>query len=42
MFKRNVFELSKPVIFAFVGYLAVLAVLALAFPKEAQAERISA
>ena len=40
MFKRNVFELSKPVIFAFVGYLAVLAALALAFPKEAQAERI--
>ena len=40
MFKRNIFELSKPVIFAFVGYLAVLAALALVFPKEAQAERI--
>ena len=40
MFKRTVFDLSKPIIFAFIGYLAVLAILALAFPKEAQAERI--
>lgn len=40
MFKRTVFDLSKPIIFAFIGYLAVLVILALAFPKEAQAERI--
>ena len=40
MFKRSVFDLSKPIIIAFIGYLAVLAILALAFPKEAQAERI--
>ena len=40
MFKRTVFDLSKPIIFAFIGYLTVLAILALAFPKEAQAERI--
>ena len=40
MFKRSVFELSKPIILAFIGYLAVLAILALAFPKAAQAERI--
>ena len=40
MLKRSVFDLSKPIIVAFIGYLAVLAILALAFPKEAQAERI--
>ena len=34
MFKRTVFDLSKPIIFAFIGYLAVLAILALVFPKR--------
>ena len=39
MFKRNVFDLSKPVVFALFAYLALLAVLVFAFPKDAQAER---
>ena len=40
MFKRSVFDLSKPFIAALIGYLVLLAALALVFPKEAQAERI--
>jgi len=40
MFKRTVLDFSKPTRFAFLGYLAVLAALVLAFPKEVQAERI--
>ena len=39
MFKQNVFDLSKSIIFAFAGSLVVLAIFALALPKEAQAER---
>ena len=40
MFKRSVFDLSKPIIATLIGYLVLLAALALVFPKEAQAERI--
>lgn len=40
MFKLTVLDFSKPTRFAFLGYLAVLAALVLAFPKEVQAERI--
>jgi len=40
MFKRTLLDFSKPSRFAFLGYLAVLAALVLAFPKEVQAERI--
>ena len=40
MFKRSVFDLSKPFIAALIGYLVLLVALALVFPKEAQAERI--
>ena len=40
MFKRSMFDLSKPIIATLVGYIVLLAALALVFPKEAQAERI--
>ena len=40
MFKRSVFDLSKPIIATLIGYLVLLAALALVFPREAQAERI--
>ena len=40
MFKRSVFDLSKPIIATLIGYLVLLAALALVFPKDAQAERI--
>ena len=40
MFKRSMFDLSKPIIATLIGYLVLLAALALVFPKEAQAERI--
>lgn len=40
MFKRSVFDLPKPIIATLIGYLVLLAALALVFPKEAQAERI--
>ena len=38
MFKRTILDLSKPTLFALVGYLMVLAALVLAFPKEVKAE----
>jgi len=40
MLKRSLVHLSKPIFLTFVGYLALLAVLALALPKAAHAERI--
>ena len=40
MLKRSLLHLSKPIFLTFVGYLALLAVLALALPKAAHAERI--
>ena len=40
MYKRSVFDLSKPIIATLIGYLVLLAALALVFPKDAQAERI--
>ena len=40
MFKRSLMHLSKPIFLTFIGYLALLAVLALALPKAAHAERI--
>ena len=40
MLKRSLVHLSKPIFVTFVGYLALLAVLALALPKAAHAERI--
>ena len=40
MLKRSLMHLSKPIFLTFIGYLALLAVLALALPKAAQAERI--
>ena len=40
MFKRSVFDLSKPILATLIAYLVLLAALALVFPKEAQAERI--
>jgi flagellar P-ring protein precursor FlgI len=40
MFKRSMFDLSKPIIATLIGYIVLLAALALVFPKEAQAERI--
>ena len=41
MLKRSLLHLSKPIFLTFVGYLALLAVLALALPKAAHAERIN-
>ena len=40
MLKRSLMHLSKPIFLTFIGYLALLAVLALALPKAAHAERI--
>lgn len=40
MLKRSLLHLSKPIFLTFVGYLALLVVLALALPKAAHAERI--
>ena len=40
MLKRSLVHLSKPIFLSFVGYLVLLAVLALALPKAAHAERI--
>ena len=40
MLKRSLMLLSKPIFLTFVGYLTLLAVLALALPKAAHAERI--
>ena len=40
MLKRSLVHLSKLIFLTFVGYLALLAVLALALPKAAHAERI--
>ena len=40
MLKRSLVHLSKPIFLTLVGYLALLAVLALALPKAAHAERI--
>ena len=40
MLKRSLVHLSKPIFLTFLGYLALLAVLALALPKAAHAERI--
>ena len=40
MLKRSLVHLSKPIFLTFMGYLALLAVLALALPKAAHAERI--
>ena len=40
MLKRSLVHVSKPIFLTFVGYLALLAVLALALPKAAHAERI--
>ena len=40
MFKRSLMHLSKPIFLTFIGYLALLAALALALPKAAHAERI--
>lgn len=40
MLKRSLLHLSKTIFLTFVGYLALLVVLALALPKAAHAERI--
>ena len=40
MLKRSLLHLSKPIFLTLVGYLALLAVLALVLPKAAHAERI--
>ena len=40
MLTRSLVHLSKPIFLTFMGYLALLAVLALALPKAAHAERI--
>ena len=40
MLKRSLMHLSKPIFLTFIGYLALLVVLALALPKAAHAERI--
>ena len=40
MLKRSLMHLSKPIFLTFIGYVALLIVLALALPKAAHAERI--
>ena len=40
MLKRSLMHLFKPIFLIFIGYLVLLAVLALALPKAAHAERI--
>ena len=40
MLNRSLMHLSKPIFLTLIGYLALLAVLALALPKAAHAERI--
>ena len=40
MLKRSLKHLSKPIFLTFMGYVALLLVLAFALPKAAHAERI--
>ena len=35
MFRRTLFDLSKPIVFALFAYLALVAILVFAFPKDA-------